>query len=177
VRSRRAARGLQSYDYYGRRLDAARTNGWGCAYQVDDTPSQSREGEGGGAGGEAACTRHAEAQAEATAEQAEAEAEEEAKMQDRGGGGRWAREDATVDMWMEGGRRMGELVGDVLARNTSLCHEPRLFGHGPCTDGGKVLCETVTYGLHTGGCVVYSFGVGFDTGFERALLRHTNCTS
>ena len=105
------------------------------------------------------------------------EAEEEAKTEDRGFGGGWAREDATVDMWVEGGRRRGELVGDMLARNTSLCHEPRLFGDGPCTDGGKVLCETVTYGLHTEGCVVYSFGVGFDTGFERALLRHTKCTS
>ena len=70
-----------------------------------------------------------------------------------------------------------EFVGDVLAGGgglTGVCSRPRIFGDAACTDGAKVLCDTDELG--SGSCVVYSFGVGFDTSFERALLAQVHRT-
>ena len=119
VRARRAARGLPSYDYYGRPLDASPANGWGCPYLVDTaahvcfghgTPPQtteqalqeaSEEGSSGGGGEKGQGEREEEGGRRRKRGQPSTEEGEGAR---EGGGRVWgaegerAREDAAGDM-------------------------------------------------------------------------------
>ena len=140
-----------------------------------NTRSKRGNTKGAGAVNTVGCTEETEEEdgrgEEETEENGESrkDAQEVRKGEEDGVG----EEDGIVDMWLEEGRRKLEFVGHVLSPNTSLCQSPRLFGYGPCSDGGKVLCDTPR--LRNASCVVYSFGVGFDTAFETSLLASTQC--